>query len=235
MNADKKVPMKICLAMFLLLTPAFGSVALKIGDFSGVKIYYKVITPPGYDATKEYPAVIAFPGGEQTMPMVDGVIARNWNLEAQKRGYIVAVLSQSSAGLFYRGGARAFPAFLDQMLKDYKIRGGKFHIAGISNGGVSSFHLAAAHPEYFLSVTGFPGYLRDATPERIAALSKLCIHMHAGELDPSWAVNMQAQYETFRQQGLKVRFTIEKGEGHVMRSLEGPGAARLFDQFESCR
>ena len=166
------------------------------------------------------------------MPMVDGVIARNWKLEAEKRGYIVAVLSAPAAGLFYEGGARAFPAFLDQLLKDYKIRGGKFHIAGISNGGISSFHIAASHPEYFSSITGFPGYLPDATPARVAALSKICMNMYAGELDQGWVATMHEQSDEFRKQGFPVRFTIEKGEGHVMRTLENTGAARLFDNFE---
>src|SRR6185436_12564835 len=107
--------------------------------------------------------------------------------------YIVAVLSAPGAGLFFQGGGRVSPAFLDQLLKDYKIRGGKFHIAGISNGGISSFHIAASYPQYFWSVTGFPGYLPDATPERIAALAKLCLNMYAGELDSGWVATMQEQ------------------------------------------
>ena len=52
-----------------------------------------------------------------------------------------------------------FPAFLDKLLADYKIRGGKFHIAGISNGGKSSFHIAASYPQVFLVGDGIPGYL----------------------------------------------------------------------------
>jgi len=227
--------MKYAAALALLATfPVSAATQVKNGNFNGVQLYYKVILPPDYDPSKEYPAIIAFPGGAQTMPMVDGVIARNWKLEADKRGYIVAVLSAPAAGLFYQGGGRAFPAFLDQLLKDYKIRMGKFHIAGISNGGISSFHIAASHPQYFLSVTGFPGYLPDATPERIAALSTLCLNMYAGELDPAWVATMQQQSDTFRKQGFNVRFTIEKGEGHVMHTLEGSGAARLFDNFEAC-
>jgi len=225
--------MKYGLALLLTL-PAWASMQTKSGTFSGVQLYYKVILPDGYDASKEYPAVIAFPGGAQTMPMVDGVIARNWKLEAEKRGYIVAVLSAPAAGLFYEGGSRVFPAFLEQLLKDYKIRGGKFHIAGISNGGISSFHIAASYPQYFLTVTGFPGYLPDATPERISALSKLCLNMYAGELDQGWVATMQEQSDTFRKQGFTVHFTIEKGEGHVMRTLENAGAARLFDNFGAC-
>jgi predicted esterase len=125
-----------------------------------------------------------------------------------------------------------FPAFLDKLLSDYKIRGGKFHIAGISNGGLSSFQIAASYPKYFWSVTGFPGYLPDATGERVRALRDMCVNMHVGQLDQSWLNTMQAQAEMFREKGMKVRFTIEQGQGHVMTTLEGAGAARLFEQFD---
>ncbi len=211
---------------------ALAETTLKHDDFAGVTLYYKVVTPKDYDPAKEYPAVIAFPGGAQTMPMVDGMIARNLALQAQKRGYIVVVCAATAAGLFYEGGAVVFPAFLDKLLADYKIRGKKFHIAGISNGGKSSFHIAALYPKYFWSVTGFPGYLVDATDARVAALRDMCVNMHVGELDSAWLDTMQQQATTFRAKGMKVRFTIERGQGHVMTTLEGSGAARLFDQFD---
>jgi len=210
----------------------FAETTLKHGDFAGVTLYYKVITPKDYDPAKEYPAVLAFPGGAQTMPMVDGMIARNLGLQAAKRGYIVVVCSATAAGLFYEGGAVVFPAFLDKLLEDYKIRGGRFHIAGISNGGKSSFHIAALYPKYFWSVTGFPGYLVNPTEERIDALQGLCVNMHVGELDGDWLDTMQKQAAIFRAKGMKVRFTIEKGQGHVMTTLEGAGAGRLFDNFD---
>jgi predicted esterase len=125
-----------------------------------------------------------------------------------------------------------FPAFLEKLLADYKIRGRKFHIAGISNGGLSSFHIAASYPKYFWSVTGFPGYLLNATDERVSALRDMCVNMHVGELDRGWLDTMQKQSMMFRAKGMKVRFTVEKGQGHVMTTLEGAGAARLFDQFD---
>ncbi len=210
----------------------FANISLKTDDIAGVTLYYKVITPKDYDPAKEYPAVLAFPGGAQTMPMVDGMIARNLSLQAQKRGYIVVVCSAPASGLFFEGGAAVFPAFLDKLLADYKIRGKKFHIAGISNGGLSAFHIAASYPKYFWSVTGFPGYLLNATDARVAALHGMCVNMHVGELDRGWRDTMQKQSILFRGKGMKVRFTIEKGQGHVMETLEGAGAARLFDQFD---
>jgi predicted peptidase len=210
----------------------FADISTKSDEFAGVTLYYKVIVPKNYDPSKEYPAVIAFPGGAQTMPMVDGMIARNLKLQAEKRGYIVVVASAPAAGRFYEGGAVVFPAFLDKLLSDYKIRGRKFHIAGISNGGLSAFYLAASYPKYFWSVTGFPGYLLSPTSERVSALRDMCLNMHVGELDRGWLETMQKQAATFKANGIKVRFTIEKDQGHVMTTLEGAGAARLFDQFD---
>jgi len=222
----------VVLGVILGGSPAIAEILTKNEQIAGTTLYYKVILPKDYDAAREYPAVIAFPGGTQTMPMVDGMIARNLKLQADKHGYIVAVLSAPATGPFYEGGAVVFPAFLDKLLADYKIRGGKFHIAGISNGGLSSFHIAASYPKYFWSVTGFPGYLLDATDERVSALQEMCLNMHVGQLDAQWLDTMQAQAAAFRAKGMKVRFTVEKGQGHVMTTLEGPGAARLFDQFD---
>jgi poly(3-hydroxybutyrate) depolymerase len=51
--------------------------------------------------------------------------------------------------------ARVVPEFLTKLLADFKVAGGKFQIAGTSNGGLSAFHIAAAYPQYFRSVTGF--------------------------------------------------------------------------------
>jgi S-formylglutathione hydrolase FrmB len=134
--------------------------------------------------------------------------------------------------LFFEEGAHVFPQFLDQLLAEYKVRDKKFHIAGMSNGGLSAFHIAASYPQYFLSVTGFPGYLPDATPRKMAALGKMCINMHVGELDTGWLSDMQQQASEFRAQGVKVRITVEKGESHVIRVLTGAGSARLFEEIE---
>jgi predicted esterase len=108
-------------------------------------------------------------------------------------------------------------------------------MAGVSNGGLSAFHIAATYPQYFWSVTGLPGFLLDPTPARVHALAKLCIYMYAGELDTDWLDSEREQSAKLRAQGLTVEFNEEKGEGHVMGTLDGDGAARLFKQFEQAR
>ena len=47
--------------------------------------------------------------------------------------------------------------------------------------------MAAANPQYFVSITTFPGYLNNNTPDRMAAIAPLCISMFAGALDPGLA------------------------------------------------
>jgi|SRR5579863_6673032 len=199
-------------------------------------VHYKAILPKDYDPEKAYPGVLAFPPGSQTADMVLTIVERSLRGEAERRGYIVIVPAAPRGRLFNEEGALVFPEFITQMLAKYKIRDNKFHIAGMSNGGLSAFHIAALYPQYFWSVTGFPGYLRDATPERVNALAKMCINMHVGELDSAvWRESMQAQAAQFKKLGYKVRFTIEKDQPHVMNTLQGFGAARLFDQFEEAR
>ena len=149
--------------------PANAEVLDKTKKIGGTTVHYKVVLPKNYDASKAYPGVLGFGGGPQTMNVVDSVIARNFREEAEKRGYIVVVPAAPNDQLFFEGGERIFPEFLKQILADYKIQDNKFHIAGPSNGGIAAFHVASLNPQYFLSITAFPGYLWQETPAHIQA------------------------------------------------------------------
>jgi poly(3-hydroxybutyrate) depolymerase len=236
----QKTPRLITIALAIVVCQlvcqlASAEVQDKVKNIGGVFVHYKLILPNGYDPAKAYPAVLAFPGGPQTMSIVQSTVERNWRAQAERRGYIVVVPAAPDGDLFFEEGARVFPEFITKLLADFKVDGGKFHIAGMSNGGLSAFHIAAMYPRYFLSVTGFPGFLRDPTAARMQALSGMCINMHAGELDPDWLSAMKQQSEQFRAQGYQVRFTVEAGQPHRLETLAGDGAARLFDQFDEAR
>jgi poly(3-hydroxybutyrate) depolymerase len=220
------------LSLMVFAAQAGAEIVAKRGTFNGINVNYKVVLPAGYDAAKTYPAILAFAGGGQTMQIVDNVLANHFRTEAEQRGYIVISAEAPNGQLFFQGGDRIFPAFLDQMLKDYKVETGKFHIAGRSNGGLSAFHIAASHPKYVRSLTGFPGFLQPATNARIEALRPMCMYMHVGENDPGWRQAMQQQYEMFRQKGFRISYAVEPGMEHSLETLTGAGSKRLFDHFD---
>jgi len=199
-------------------------------------VQYKVVLPDGYDPAKAYPAILALGGGPQTMNTVDGVLNRNLRAEAEKRGYIVVAPAAPDGELFFEDGARIFPEFLKMILADYKIQDGKFHIAGPSNGGIAAFHVAGANPQYFLSVTAFPGYMWEPSTAKLQAISKMCVFMYVGELDEyMWHGEMQKEAEFLRSKGTVARYTVEKGQPHRLDTLAGANAGRLFDGFEETK
>jgi poly(3-hydroxybutyrate) depolymerase len=199
-------------------------------------VHYKVVLPNGYDASKAYPAILVFGGGPQTMNTVDGTVSRNFREEAEKRGYIVIAPAAPDGQLFFEGGDRIFPEFLKMMLADYKIENGKFHIAGPSNGGIAAFHVAAANPQYFASVTAFPGYMWQPSPAKLQAISKMCVFMYVGENDPyRWHSEMKSEAEWLQARGTVARYSVEKGQPHRLDTLAGANASRLFDGFEETK
>jgi poly(3-hydroxybutyrate) depolymerase len=220
----------------LAASPLRAEVLEKSAKVSGVTVQYKIVLPAGYDATKAYPGIIALGGGPQTMNTVDGILTRNFRAEAEKRGYIVVAPAAPNGQLFFEGGARIFPEFLKMIMAEYKIEGGKFHIAGPSNGGIAAFHVAAANPQYFLSVTAFPGYMWEPAAAKLQAISKMCVFMYVGETDEyMWHGEMKQEAEYLRSKGTVARYTVEKGQPHRLETLAGANAGRLFDGFEETK
>src|SRR5580658_1816339 len=216
--------------------PVQAELLEKTKKVAGTTVNYKVVLPNGYDPAKHYPAILAFGGGPQTMNTVDAVLSRNLRAEAEKRGYIVVAPAAPDDQLFFEDGARIFPEFLKAILAGYRIQDNKFHIAGPSNGGIASFHIAAANPEYFASITAFPGYMWDPSPAKLQAISKMCVFMYVGENDEyRWHPEMKKEAELLRSTGTVARYTVEKGQPHRLETLAGAHAGRLFDGFEEAR
>jgi predicted peptidase len=218
------------------IQPVRAELLEKSKKVAGTTVHYKVVLPDGYDPAKPYPAILAFGGGPQTMNTVDAVLSRNLRAEAEKRGYIVVAPAAPDDRLFFEDGARIFPEFLKMILADYKIQDNKFHIAGPSNGGIAAFHVATANPQYFSSVTAFPGYMWEPTPAKLQAISKMCVFMYVGENDEyMWHSEMKREADVLRARGTVARYTVEKGQPHRMETLAGANAGRLFDGFEESK
>jgi poly(3-hydroxybutyrate) depolymerase len=229
------VPSALAVAMSAT-QPLHAEVIEKTTQVGGTTVHYKTVLPDAYDPAKAYPGILVFGGGPQTMTVVDNVLNRNFRAEAEKRGYIVIAPAAPDGQLFFEDGARIFPEFLKKMLADYKIQGNKFHVAGPSNGGIAALHVAAANPQYFLSVTAFPGYMWQPSVAKLQAISKMCVFMYVGEFDQyMWHGEMKKEAELLRSKGAVARYTVEKGQPHRLDTLAGANAGRLFDGFEETK
>ena len=223
------------LALSLASGAAHAEMLSKTGRFAGTEVEYKVLLPPGYNPAKAYPVVLVFTGGGQAIGAAENTILTDWKPEADKRGYIVISPAAPGGDLFFQGGDRVFPAFLDMIAKDYKVAG-KLHIAGHSNGGLSAFHIAAKYPAYFSTVTGYPGLWQDnPEAEYPAALKPMCLFMHVGDMDDDWRRAMQQQVSEIVGIGYRIKITVEKNQTHRLKAAELDLPKRLFDEIESCK
>jgi poly(3-hydroxybutyrate) depolymerase len=212
-------------------SPAAAEMQEKTGTFGGLQVTYEVVLPHGYNPATAYPTVLVFTGGSQGLQGARGTPQTDWQQEAERRGYIIISPAAPEGRLFFEGGDRIFPEFLDFILKTYKVRG-KLHVAGHSNGGISAFHVATKFPHYFSTLTGYPGLLEESA--KASALKSMCIFMHVGEKDDGWRGEMAQQAASMKAKGYTVQFTVEPNQVHRIKAAEVNLSPRLFDEIESC-
>ncbi len=223
-------------AASLAAVDAPASTVEKTMKVKGVTVQYEVVLPNGYDPNKAYPAILALGGGPQTLEVVERTVDHNFRAEAEKRGYIVIAPGAPDGELFFEGGDVIFPEFLRAIMRDYRIADGKFHIAGPSNGGIAAMHVAAMNPDYFLSVTAFPGYLWMPSEGKLRELEKMCVHLYVGENDEyRWHDEMKREAEFLSAHGGIATYSVEKGQPHRLATLADEHSGRLFDGFDAAR
>lgn len=226
----------IALAATLSAVHAQADVIDRNMRVDGMTVRYKVVLPADYDPSAQYPAILVFGGGPQTMRAAEGTLERNFREQAESRGYIVIAPAAPDDELFFRGGARIFPGFLDAVLDEYNIEQRKFHVAGPSNGGIAAFHVAARNPEYFASVTAFPGYMWEPSSDKLDAISRVCVFAYIGENDRyPWHEEIRREIEYLNARGTLARFSLELGQPHRLATLAEENAGRLFDNFDFAR
>lgn len=199
----------------------------------GKKLDYALVLPREFDRKRAYPVLLALPPGGQDRAMVEAGVGRYWGLEAARRGWIVVSPVAPDGVLFFKGAEQVLPALMDAIADEFILEGNRFHLAGVSNGGISAFRVAVSWPERFQSLTVLPGF--PMTREDIEGLSRLRgmpVHLFAGGDDVKWASAERKTAKMLEDLGIPVAVTVYPGEGHVPASIT---AVKLFDLLDGLR
>lgn len=200
----------------------------------GTILQYGVTLPDSFEAGQTYPILLALPPGPQTQEMVAVGLDNYWASEAYKRGWIVLSPIAPNGTLFFQGSETLIPEFLAHTAAQYRPEGDKYHLAGVSNGGISAFRIALLNPELFHSLMVLPGFpYTEEEMQNLAVLKDIPVTMFVGENDTSWVGRMEQTEERLAGLGAQVSLEIVPNEGHVIRSLAG--GDKLFDILDSFR
>jgi len=199
----------------------------------GTEITYTLILPNGFDAAQKYPVLLAMPSGGQGVELTVSLAESTYAPEALARGWVVLSPAAPDGTLFFQGSEQYIPEFLAAHAW-IQPEGGRYHLAGISNGGRSAFRVAALNPDSYASMVVFPGFPesdedRDALPD----LAGIPFAMFVGGEDPGWRERMVETRDTLESLGAEVTFDVREGEGHIMASLSD--GEDIFNFLDSVR
>jgi pimeloyl-ACP methyl ester carboxylesterase len=195
------------------------------------KLDYTLVLPDGFDPAKTYPVLLALPPGGQDQETTDAVVDRVWKPEAKQRGWVV-VSPVAPGALFYEpDSAKYIPELVQQLEAMFHPEGGKVHLAGVSNGGLSAYRAALDHPELYRDLLTFPGMPPD-TSDDLAKLKALPAADWVGELDSGWREAGEATIAKLQSLGDDATITVVPGESHILESV---GGKQYFDWLDQHR
>ncbi len=190
-------------------------------------IAYRMQLPDGFDESKEFSVLILLPPGKQDEAMVDAA----WDAYVQSvfasRGWAVVCPAAPAEEPWSERNAREFDRLLMEVGQRVRVKGGKFHFAGVSAGGRSILQLALLLPERCETVTVLPGYIEPDT--KFESPPTVPLRMFVGEKDEPWKTRTQATSDAWRTAGGVAEVEVLAGQEHMLKSLS---PRRLLDSIE---
>jgi pimeloyl-ACP methyl ester carboxylesterase len=223
------------------ITPSSDAPAIVVGGIGsgmvtidGTDIDYVTVVPDGFEVGDTAPVLLAFPPGGQDFGITRTLVEDTYRNEALSRGWVVVSPAAPDGQKFFDGSEALVPGLLDWIESWVTPENGKPHVAGVSNGGLSSFRVAGQNPDRFRSILVFPGFPR--SEEDRAALGGLVdvpVRMFAGENDSGWVAPMQEALAALTGLGADATLEIFPGEGHIIGALSD--GVQIFDELDALR
>jgi len=200
---------------------------------SGTTLEFAIVTPEGFERNRDWPILLALPGGAQDIAAVSSGLRNYWGDAAAVRGWVVVAPVAPAGVAFHEGSADLIPELLDALEAQLGVEGGRFHLTGFGVGGLSAFSVAIGAPERFASLVVFPGGPANANDvSRLDRLTGLRVRMFAGGLDEDYVRLMDGTAKQLKRLGVDVQALTLNGEGTPPESI-GPDV--LFEVLEQVR
>ncbi len=211
-----------------------GGVDAGTVTIEGIDIDYVTVVPDGFEIGDTAPVLLALPPGGQDLAVTRSLVEDTYATEARRRGWVVVSPAAPGGQKFFDGSEALVPGLLDWIDTWVTPDGGKPHVAGVSNGGISSFRVAGQNPDRFRSILVFPGFPRSEEDRAaLRALVDVPVRMFAGENDTGWVGPMQDALTTLTDLGADATLEIFPGEGHIIGALRD--GVRIFDELDALR
>ena len=211
-----------------------GEISTGSVEIDGVAIDYVISAPVGFEPGDEAPLLLALPPGGQDLALTLSLVTGTYSPEAQRLGWVVVSPAAPNGELFFQGSEALLPGFLDWVELWVTPEGGAPHVAGISNGGISSFRFGAQNPDRVQSLIAFPGFPRSEEDQAaLAGLTDVPVRLFVGGNDTGWIGPAENAVESLTSLGGDAELTIFAGEGHVMDSTRD--GTVIFELLESFR
>lgn len=199
---------------------------------------YTVYAPADADTAKVYPTILLLPPGPQS-PELAKAVGESLKDEATKRGWVLIVprptLNPGTTNPLFLEKANNELAGLVKHLDTWlKPEGGKFYVAGASNGGVSAVRFGLDFPSRTAALLAYPGAMPPALPKSDAGkLRGFPVRLWVGETDTKpWHDAAKLLSEAGKTCALDLVVNTVAGEGHVIRTLT---PAKIMDELAAFR
>jgi pimeloyl-ACP methyl ester carboxylesterase len=155
-----------------------------------------------------------------------------WEAQAKRRGWVVISPAAPEGTNFYSGAESELTNLLDEVSRFVVFEGGKVHLAGVSNGGLSAYRIITEYPARFLSLTVLPGVPPDEHAfNRLGGLKGIPVAAFVGGKDSEWVRGSQETKQKLDDLGIENTLEVVAGAGHVV-PLD---PVKLFDLLDRRR
>lgn len=177
---------------------------------SGATVEYATVGAPREGG----PVLLALPPGPQSRAMVEAGL-EHWAKALAADGWF-AISPVSPEGLFFTDSADVLPEFIDAAAIEHGFVAEGLLLFGMSNGGLSAFHLAIAEPQRFRSLVTMPGRPPDVDLPHVRALASMPVTMIVGANDdPFWISGATQARDALDKAGARVNLTLLPDTGHA--------------------